>query len=79
LDTTIDVGVLNRVASQAGVSVVRAGTGDGDIRLLLRTIESNLRQADDANAEWRDEAWWLLWPAILLSLVWFRRGWTMRW
>jgi len=79
LDTSIDVGVLTRAAGRAGVSVVRAGTGDGDIRQLMRTIESNLRQADDPNAEWKDEAWWFLWPAALLSLLWFRRGWTMRW
>lgn len=79
LDTAVDVGVLNRVASQAGVSVVRAETGDSDVRQLMRTIESNLRQADDPNAEWKDQAWWLLWPAAALSLMWFRRGWTMRW
>jgi Ca-activated chloride channel family protein len=79
LDTTIDVGVLNRAAREAGVSIVRAGTGDGDIRALSRAIESNLRQADDPNAQWRDEAWRLLWPAAILALLWFRRGWTTRW
>jgi Ca-activated chloride channel family protein len=61
------------------MSVVRASTGDADIRQLTRTIQSNLRRADDPNAEWRDQGWWLLWPAALLSLLWFRRGWTMQW
>jgi len=79
LDTSIDIGVLNRAAGSGGVSVVRAETGDGDIRRLMRTTESNLRQADDPNADWKDEAWWFLWPAAGLSLLWFRRGWTMRW
>lgn len=79
LDTSIDVSVLNRVESQASVSIVRAGTGDGDVRALMRTIESNLGRAEEPDAQWRDGAWWLLWPALLLSLLWFRRGWTMRW
>lgn len=79
LDTTIDTAVLRRVESEAGIAVVRAGTGDGDIRQLMRHIESNLRRADDPNAEWRDQAWWFVWPAALLSLLWFRRGWTMLW
>ena len=79
LDTSVDPALLRRVAAEAGVAVVRAGTGDADIRQLMRAIQSNLRQADDPDARWRDQGWWLLWPAALLALVWFRRGWTMQW
>lgn len=79
LDTRIDPALLRRVAAEANMSVVRAGAGDADIRQLLRTIQSNLRQADDPDSAWRDQGWWLLWPAMLLVLFWFRRGWTMRW
>lgn len=79
LDTRIDTSLLQRVAREAGVEVVRATTGDADIRALLRHIESSLQLADDPEAEWRDRAWWLLWPVALLLLGWFRRGWTMSW
>lgn len=79
LDTSVDAGVLRRVASEAGVTVVRAEGGDSDVRRLLRAVESNLREADDPEAQWRDRGWWLLWPTLLLALPWFRRGWTMQW
>ena len=79
LDTAIHADVLRRIERAAGMPVIRASTGDSDIRRLMLRIESNLRQADDPNAQWRDEAWWLLWPAALLTLFWFRRGWTMQW
>lgn len=79
LDTSIDASMLRRATSEANISVVRAGTGDDDIRRLMRTIQSNLQPADDPDAQWLDQAWWLLWPAALLSLLWFRRGWTMQW
>ena len=79
LDTTIDTGVLRRIGSEAGVPVIRVQTGDGDIRQLVRRIESNLRLAGDPNAQWLDRAWWFVWPAALLTLLWFRRGWTMQW
>jgi Ca-activated chloride channel family protein len=79
LDTSIDASMLRRATSEANISVVRAGTGDDDIRRLMRTIQSNLQLADDPDAQWLDQAWWLLWPAALLSLLWFRRGWTMQW
>jgi Ca-activated chloride channel family protein len=79
LDTSIDPSVLRRISREANIPVVRASAGDGDIRQLLRVIESNLQQADDPDARWRDQGWWLLWPAALLVLLWFRRGWTMQW
>lgn len=79
LDTTVDTAVQRRVQSEAGVPIVRAAAGDADLRRLLRHIESSLRQAEDADAQWRDQAWWFVWPTALLTLFWFRRGWTMRW
>ena len=79
IDTRIDTSVLRRVSSEAGVPVIRMTSSDDDVRHLVRVIESNLAQADDPNAQWRDEGWWLLWPALLFALIWFRRGWTMRW
>lgn len=34
---------------------------------------------DNAEQPWEDRAYWLAWPIALLILLWFRRGWTMRW
>ena len=79
LDTRVDPALLRRAASEAGIAVVRHATGDGDVRSLLRTIETNLRQADDPEAQWLDAGWWFVWPSLLLALPWFRRGWTMQW
>ena len=79
LDTRIDAGALRAVASAADLTVVRLQTGNGDVRALLRAIASHLSQAEDPDAQWQEQGWWLLWPAAALMLVWFRRGWTMRW
>ena len=79
IDTTIDTAILSRADREADVAVVRMAAGDGDIRAVLGAVQSNLNQADDPDAEWNDQGWWLLWPAMLISLGWFRRGWTMRW
>ena len=79
LDTRIDASLLSRIESEAEIPVVRMSTDGSDIRKLTRAIESNLQQADDPNAQWRDEGWWLLWPAVILTLLWFRRGWTTQW
>jgi Ca-activated chloride channel family protein len=78
-ETRIDTAVLDRLKNEAAMPVVRAQTGDVDVQQLLRQIQSNFNQADDPDAQWTDRGWWLLWPALLLTLFWFRRGWTMRW
>ena len=79
LDTRVDPGTLRRAASEAGIEVIRAAAGESDVRALMRAIDSNLRQADDPDAQWKDAGWWFIWPALLLALPWFRRGWTMQW
>jgi len=79
LDTRIDPGPLRDVERKAGVPVLRARSDDGDTRALLWHIASQQLAADDPDARWEDRAWLALWPALLLALYWFRRGWTMRW
>ena len=79
IDTQVDAATLARVENEARVPIVRMTTDDADIRRLMRTIESNLQQADDPNAQWLDEGWLFLFPAAFLTLLWFRRGWTMQW
>ena len=52
-----------------------------DIEQIDRLLNSAYRQAllEDGDQPWEDRGWWFAWPAALLTLVWFRRGWTMKW
>ena len=81
IDTRVDEPAVRRFRREAGAAVVRAGSGDADIRQLLRHIESRVESAgaDDPNLRWRDQGWWFLWPAVVATAAWFRRGWTMKW
>jgi Ca-activated chloride channel family protein len=80
LAADLDRAGLRRLG-EAGVTVIEASLGDGDLRDVMGRVESNLQGAldDDAGAIYKDEGWLLVWPAVLLTLLWFRRGWTMRW
>ncbi|MEM6301415.1 MAG: VWA domain-containing protein [Pseudomonadota bacterium] len=78
IDTRVDMAVLQRLEREAGLPVTRITTDDSDLKELIRVIESNLAKAEDPEARWRDDGWWLLWPAGLLLLLNFRRGWTGR-
>jgi Ca-activated chloride channel family protein len=79
LDTSIDTALLRRAESEGKVAVVRADTDDSDVRELVRRINSNMQQADDPNAQWLDQGWWLVLLSAACMLSAFRRGWTMQW
>ncbi|MGI9367652.1 MAG: vWA domain-containing protein, partial [Ruegeria sp.] len=62
-------------------STVVPFTPDGkDIATLERRIKSAYSQAlaDDDRLDWQDRGWILAWPAALLTLLWFRKGWVLR-
>lgn len=78
------------VAAPASVPVVAIDRLDGAVRLsaddtdlnrIERRIEGAYRDAlqGDDSLKWRDRGGLLAWPAAILALIWFRRGWTMRW
>ncbi len=74
------LGVWPRSSGAAGSpDAVPVSIDGADIRALERRIETRFQaaQGDAFGAQWRDEGYWLLLPAALLSLLWFRRGTTM--
>ena len=69
-------------ADQGGLSnTVRVSVDDADIRAIERRIETSYQSAQSAafGTRWRDEGYWLLVPAALLGVLWFRRGVTVAW
>src|SRR5262249_6945417 len=60
---------------------VRISVDGTDIGTLERRIQTRYQSAEAAafGARWRDEGYWLLFPAALISLLWFRRGTTVPW
>jgi len=78
---TLDREGLEALADQAGVFVAGTTVDDEDVERVQRRIQSHLRvvQQDDPTARWKDFGYYLVYPIALLTLFWFRRGWTVRW
>lgn len=74
-------GSRDRGLDALSAEVVQASPDNGDVRRLDRLLNAAYRQAllENADQPWEDRGAWLAWPAALLMLLWFRRGWTMRW
>ncbi len=75
-----DGGQLTQLGQIAGATTVPFSSDDRDITRLQRLIQSSYAKAldDDDRLEWQDRGWIFAWPAALLCLLWFRRGWVIR-
>ncbi|MEM1151715.1 MAG: VWA domain-containing protein [Pseudomonadota bacterium] len=64
-----------------GGEVIGVEPDASDVRQLDRLLNAAFRRAmlKDESQQWDDRARWLAWPAAVLALLWFRRGWTMKW
>lgn len=80
--------VFNRDASDgsglggfASGRVVAVTADTRDVDQVIRGIDAAYQVAlsQDEKAKWRDQGVLLAWPAALVLLFWFRRGWSMRW
>jgi Ca-activated chloride channel family protein len=77
----LDLEGFEALRAEAGVFVAGATADDSDVARLQRRVQSHLKrvQREDETARWRDAGYWLVYPVVLLGLLWFRRGWTVRW
>ena len=72
---------LEALASGADVDVVSASVDDSDVNRVQRRAQSHMQEVrgEDGAARWKDFGYFLVIPVALLALLWFRRGWTIRW
>lgn len=78
---TLPEGASDPGLGQLSAPVLTVTPDDGDVRRIDRMLDAAYRQAllENSDQPWQDRGPWLAWPAALLALLWFRRGWTMRW
>ncbi len=72
---------LEALERRAGVYVLGATLDDRDVEKLVRKVNTHLKsvQAVDERVPWEDYGYYLVFSAVPLSLLWFRKGWTVRW
>jgi Ca-activated chloride channel family protein len=77
----LDRAGLESLAADCGGYLTLVTVDDTDVRRLDGGMARHLSdvQQEDQQGRWRDEGYWLLIPVALLTLLWFRRGWTIQW
>lgn len=74
----LDIDALHHLKS-AGVAVSTITSDDADVQWIIRQAQTHLEQSRNADSHWQDAGWWLVFPIAFFSVLWFRRGWTIRW
>ena len=79
--STLDRKGLEALERQAGTYVVGAALDDRDVEKLIRKVNTHLKsvQAVDERVPWEDYGYYLVFSVLPISLLWFRKGWTIRW
>ncbi len=76
----LDATALHRLRD-TGVPVATLTTdSEADVAWVQRHVQSHVEQASAQDTlRWHDAGWPLTIPIALLTLLWFRKGWTIRW
>lgn len=63
------------------LSIVPMSADNGDIAQLLANIKIAYQNylANSEYVQWRDDGYYLLWPLLLLLLLWYRQGMVLQW
>lgn len=77
----LDAAALRRFGDDSGIPVATfTPDNDDDVAWVQRHVQSHLEQMQAGDrTRWKDEGWWLVLPVTLLAMLWFRKGWTVRW
>ena len=70
---------LERLAADTGGAYIALTVDDSDMRRIDRLVNKHYVIVPDSALPWLDSGYPLVFPAMLLFLMWFRRGWTLTW
>ncbi|MBV9572848.1 MAG: VWA domain-containing protein [Acidobacteriales bacterium] len=77
----LDLESLKALNKQADIPISTITIDDDDVKWVQRHALSHLQavQQSDAHVQWVDQGYWFVIPVALLTALWFRKGWTLRW
>ncbi|MCB1689198.1 MAG: VWA domain-containing protein [Halioglobus sp.] len=75
----LETATLQALAAAVKGGYVSLTVDDADVRKINRRVNSHYVVVEDSALPWLDSGYPLVFPAMLLFLMWFRKGWTLTW
>ncbi|MFT5710771.1 MAG: Ca-activated chloride channel family protein [Halioglobus sp.] len=70
---------LDTLAEKSGGRYIELSINSSDVKQINRLVDSHYLVVEDSALPWLDSGYPLVFPAMALFLMWFRRGWTISW
>ncbi|WP_418642900.1 vWA domain-containing protein [Vibrio chaetopteri] len=70
---------LKQLASATDGRYYALTTDDSDINSIASDVERHMQISGESAMPWRDMGYYLVFPVMLLALLWFRKGWLVQW
>jgi Ca-activated chloride channel family protein len=70
---------LKQLASATDGRYYSLTTDDSDINSIASDVERHMQISGESAMPWRDMGYYLVFPVMLLALLWFRKGWLVQW
>ncbi|MDX2350678.1 MAG: VWA domain-containing protein [Porticoccus sp.] len=71
--------MLRQLASSVNGHYQSLTIDKSDVDLIYRRVDNYFLLAEDDTRPWVDAGYWLIFPMMLLFVLWFRKGWSIRW
>ncbi len=70
-----------KLLDSVDIDSTAASPDDKDVQQLQGQVQQRWQQQlqDEGDQQWHDAGYYLLWPLLLMSLLWFRRGMVLPW
>lgn len=75
----LDRDALSSTASSCGGRYFDVTIDTGDVKAIASALSDAYKIIDDEALPWLDSGYPLVFPMLVLALLWFRRGWTRLW
>lgn len=75
----IQESALMDLAAAGGGVYQRVTADDEDVSQILHKIDRHFELSEDSSRPWLDGGYYFIGPVMLLFLLWFRKGWALRW
>ncbi len=75
----IDEDMLRRLAEAGAGNYQRVSADDQDLNEILKQMDRHMELSADSSRPWKDQGYALVPLIMILYLLWFRKGWALRW